>query len=229
MNTATHQGTSENSGQPPFPKALSYAGVVWIVFGAMNLIGVTLSFVLLSGVPFPNGEGVTDLLLFLAAGIGLVYIGVQTTRGTASDTLENGIGSIIWGVILLYEAFKLADELAQLSDDAADVAFVFGGVYGAMMIVAGLISLAVREDYRAWRGTSPAVVDVETSFLDSQFIRMSPIGLCLLPLCLPPIAILLGLVGFFMGRHPVARKRAVIMAVVAAIWPLAVIVWFLST
>jgi hypothetical protein len=98
-----------------------------------------------------------------------------------------------------------------------------------MMIAAGLVSLAVRENYRAWRGTAAAVVDAETSFLDSQFIRMSPIGLCLLPLCLPPIAVLLGLVGFFMGRHPVARKRAVIMAVVAAIWPLALVVWFLAT
>jgi hypothetical protein len=231
MNTATHHGTSENGGQPSFPKVLSYVGVIWIVFGAINLIGVLALalLVLLSVVPFPNGEGVTDLLLILAAGIGLVYIGVQTTRGTASDTLENGIGSIIWGVILLYKAFKSADGLAQLTD-ATVGAFVLLVVCGAMMVVAGWISLAVRKDYRAWRGSiAAAVVDAETSFLDSQFIRMSPIGLCLLPLCLPPIAVLLGLVGFFLGRHPVARKRAVIMAVVGAIWPLAVIVWFLST
>ncbi len=161
MNTATHHGTPENGGQPPFPKVLSYVGVIWIVFGAISLIAgvLALASVLLSVVPFPNGEGVTDLLLILAAGIGLVYIGVQTTRGTASDTLGNGIGSIIWGVILLYEAFKLADGLAQLSD-ATVGAFVLLVVYGAMMVVAGLISLAVRKDYRAWRGTfAAAVVD----------------------------------------------------------------------
>lgn len=183
MNTATHQETLENSSPPPFPKVFSYVGGVWTVYGAINLIGVLALalLVLLSIVPFPNGEGVPDLLLILAAGIGLVYNGVQTTRGTASDTLGNGIGSIIWGVILLYEAFKSADGLAKLSD-AAVGAFILLLVYGAMMVVAGGISLAVRKDYRAWRGSFAAAgVDAETSFLDSQFIRMSPIGLSCCP------------------------------------------------
>ena len=232
MSTATRQVPLEASERPPFPKALSYAGAVWIVYGAITLFGVLtlFAFVAFSAVPFPTGEALTQVLLSLAAGVGLLYIGMQTVRGTTSDTAGNGIGSIIWGAILLYGTFNSGDEILQISEDIALVAFVFGGVYGAMMIGAGLISLAVRENYRAWRGTSAAAdVDAKTSFLDSQFIRMSPIGLCLLPLCFPPIAILLGLVGFFMGRHPVARKRATVMAVVATIWPVAVIVWFLGT
>ncbi|MFW6114125.1 MAG: hypothetical protein ACOC7K_00110 [bacterium] len=43
-----------------------------------------------------------------------------------------------------------------------------------------------------------------------------------------PFAVLLGLAGFFMGRHPAARKRAAAMAVVATVWPVGLIAWFLS-
>jgi hypothetical protein len=130
MNTATHQETLENSSHPPFPKVLSYVGFVWIVYGATNLVGATLSLAQLSVGPFPNGEVLTQLWVCLVAGAGLAYIGVQTVRGSASDTLGNGIGSIIWGALLLYGISKSADELARLSDDVAAMAWVWGGRAG---------------------------------------------------------------------------------------------------
>jgi len=99
-----------------------------------------------------------------------------------------------------------------------------------VMLVAGFIAFGVREDYLRWRKVtlgkvpsteSPAGLSAPPaalSFLDSQFVRMSPAGFWLLILCLPFIAIPLGGLGFIACRHLPAKKRAGQMAVAAGLW-----------
>jgi uncharacterized membrane protein HdeD (DUF308 family) len=89
-------------------------------------------------------SGLCTAVIFGLIGGAFIFVGVQTILGTARDTLGNGIGSIIFGVlnggaglgyILTREYF------------ASVVSFLCG----AGLLASGVLALVGRSQYKAWR------------------------------------------------------------------------------
>ena len=90
-------------------------------------------------------------------GVVLVTAGRQTRKGTATDTTANGVGSLLIGLLNLGFAFTQARVLTgspSLPEPvmlAFGVAAAVGGLGGIALVVAGILALSGRDDYRAWR------------------------------------------------------------------------------
>lgn len=124
------------------PAIVMTAGIVWIVFGSLKLLMVPLSLLLAAmRVPAFVCVAVLDGLI----GGGFVAVGVQTVQGKARDTLGNGFGSIIFGILSCGSgAYRLI---------ALDQAILgnIDGLVGAGLIGAGICALIGRDDYKAGR------------------------------------------------------------------------------
>jgi hypothetical protein len=149
--------------EPPFPRAITAAGTMLIVFGGLVLLNLLVSLAL-QPIAAANAGG-RAAGSFLAGNIcgaiflglvGAVFIqeGVRGVRGTLRDTLGTGVASIAFGVLILAVA--------------AFVLFVAGlleggitGLVGAMLVVAGILALVGRSDYRVWREWRKAQKDRE--------------------------------------------------------------------
>jgi Na+/phosphate symporter len=95
------------------------------------------------------GGWVLVLLLLVGASI-FAYVGSQTVRGKAKDTLGNGIGSIAFGLLGLTDAIQ---KLSALTADG-DQARAFGNMLaGLILLVAGVIALIGRSSYKRWRAS----------------------------------------------------------------------------
>src|SRR5215213_7508680 len=84
----------------PFPGGVKAAGIIWIAFRTLGLIGNAISFALNAagggaqaapGQPAGNACGVGCGVLFALV---FLMVGIQTVKGTAKSTLGNGIGSL---------------------------------------------------------------------------------------------------------------------------------------
>jgi hypothetical protein len=140
------------------------AGIIWIVIGGLILLNGTGSVILNlsaaenkpSGSAYAVGSLCGYAFLVFCGGV-FIHVGVQSLRGTAADTLGNGIGSIIFGVINIVVAGGLILATASTgvsSSVAAIVILIFGIIFGgsgAGLILAGIMALIGREDYKAWR------------------------------------------------------------------------------
>lgn len=147
--------------ETPFPSSVRTAGIVWIVMGALILLNAAIQLLItVASASTAQGGGsqtvggmcgVTLLALFGAA---FIFVGVQTTRGTAQDTLGNAIGSIIFGLLNGGGGIvAIAGGLAL--GGGAGAVLVIAGVVSAIaaiaLVVAGIVALVGREDYKAWR------------------------------------------------------------------------------
>src|SRR5262245_30675645 len=86
----------------PYPNTVRIAGVIWVVFGALILLNAALNVVLNLGAGAaggPPGGGICPLLVAALFGAAFAHVGLQSLRGTARDTLGNGIGSIVIGLL----------------------------------------------------------------------------------------------------------------------------------
>src|SRR5436305_8370949 len=87
--------------EPDYPSSVRLAGVIWICFGSLILLGAASNLLLLSGNRGGDAAGQTGGMVgvvFVAFfGAVFLHVGVQSTRGTAKDTLGNGVSSIIFG------------------------------------------------------------------------------------------------------------------------------------
>ncbi len=119
-----------------FPMIVLAAGIIWIVVGSAILLGAFVLAVLVS--LLPRDEGRTLLLMvglcFSPFGVAFIFVGVQTVRGTAADTLGNGIGSIIFSG--LFGWLDLTQPICWP---------------GLALIVAGVLALVGRSKYKIWR------------------------------------------------------------------------------
>jgi hypothetical protein len=140
------------------PTSVRSAGIIWIVFGALLLLNVLL-LVLITlaaggdvGAVICGGAGGILVGLFGAA---FIFVGVQTVRGTAADTLGNGIGSIIFG--LLNFSCGLGSLPVAINPPTAGAGVAFGiqaGIgflSGAGLLIAGILALVGRGGYKTWR------------------------------------------------------------------------------
>src|SRR5205809_5006541 len=84
--------------EPDYPRSVRLAGVIWICFGSLILLGAAANLLLLSG-NRAGGDagqagGMAGAVFAALFGAVFLHVGVQSTRGTAKDTLGNGVGSI---------------------------------------------------------------------------------------------------------------------------------------
>ena len=162
------------------PRLVRTAGIIWIVFGSMLLINAVVSLGA-SGAAVRAGEntggGSCGGVVGIGFGIAFIIVGWQSLKGTAKDTLGNGVGSIIIGALYavggavvlvlglgMYTLISQGKATAPNVDQAALLVTVSGGVLllsGLGLILAGVLALMGRADYKAYRraGRRSAPID----------------------------------------------------------------------
>jgi hypothetical protein len=129
---------------PSYPVLLTAAGYVWIGFGLLILATAVFLFAVVGavqgGVP---GAGCMPVFS-LVVGIVFLHVGRQSINGAAKDTLGNGIGSMIIGLLQLGSGFTYYRAGENLA--AACQAFACAG-----LVVAGTLAVVARHDYLEWR------------------------------------------------------------------------------
>jgi hypothetical protein len=148
----------DDYGPTPFPILVRVAGVLWLCFGSIGLLGAILGFVLNTqqagggagkSSPVPNCCGMLIPIVFL-------HVGLQTVQGKAKDTLGNGIGSIVFGMFYLAVAgvFIFLENNAFAGKGLGGLGMVVGliaGLFGLLLLLAGTMALVSRTQYKAWR------------------------------------------------------------------------------
>jgi hypothetical protein len=157
----------EDESPPRFPGIVMAAGVIWIGGGSLALISAMGNLALLGanqganqqagGAPGAIGGGCCSGLV----GIAFLVCGFQTVTGKSSDTLGNGIGSLVLGLLALLIAagtvfggfVLLGNQNAPGQALAAGIIVAAGlfGLCGAALILAGILALVGRSAYREWR------------------------------------------------------------------------------
>jgi hypothetical protein len=141
-----------------FPVAVRAAGIVWIIFGCLILLNAAVNFLLTAGAAAAGAPqvagGTCGLLLAVLFGAVFIHVGIQSVRGTAKDTLGNGIGSIVIGALNMGIGGVLMAAGLAAPGTASLIAVVGGGISilgGCGLIGAGILALAGRSAYRSWR------------------------------------------------------------------------------
>jgi hypothetical protein len=145
-------------GDAQYPRAVHTAGVIWIIFGCLILLGAAVNLLLTFGVAAaPRADavgGVCPVLIYVISGAVFVHVGVQSTRGTAKDTLGNGIGSLIFGLVDMgFGALLIVGAIAG-GEVTGVIAGTLGGInllVGIGLLHAGVLALGGREEYKAWQ------------------------------------------------------------------------------
>ena len=155
---------------PPFPRTITVAGALLIVFGCLVLLNLLLSlaltFVLAGNAggqaagSFVAG-GICGALFVVLVGAVFIQEGVRGVRGTLRDTLGTGIASIAFGVLVLAAA-------AFTAIAGGVVQGGFAGLVGAMLVVAGILALVGRGEYRVWRQARKAQREREAADREAQ-------------------------------------------------------------
>jgi hypothetical protein len=140
----------------PFPTSVTAAGVIWIVMGSLILLGgvINLLAAVAGGGAAPAGAQMCGVLLIALFGGAFLMVGVQSVRGTARDTLGNGIGSIIFAVIVGGAgALVLAGGAIVGGVVGATAMFiaVINLLEAAALLIAGVMALVGREGYKTWQ------------------------------------------------------------------------------
>ncbi len=142
---------------PGYPMTVMIAGIAWIFFGGLLLLNLLVLLVGMFGVAAGGkvgdavGGAVCGGLLLGLFGAAFMYVGIQSVRGQAGDTIGNGLGSIIFGLL----AFGCGAITLPMGGDQVGVGKAIAlGVYflvGSGLLIAGVLALVGRGDYKAWR------------------------------------------------------------------------------
>jgi hypothetical protein len=146
---------------------VSIAAITWIVFGCLILISGAINLVMQMTVLAAPGKvanpgvaaasGTCGVVIIVLFGAAFLFVGVQSIRGTASDTLGNGIGSIIFGVLNLSCGGSALVGLSGGMVRGGPAAIVVGigaaiNVLGGLaLLTAGVLALIGRSQYLAWK------------------------------------------------------------------------------
>jgi hypothetical protein len=147
----------ELTARPKQPGKILAASIIWIVFGSLILLRQALNLLIaFAFTPTLLREAViwTGACPILFAGlIGgvFIHVGIQSIQGTAKDTLGNGIGSIIFAVLVAGIGIAFSVASSQFGLGGAAVQLVVGMVEAAGLLTAGILALVARDQYRAWR------------------------------------------------------------------------------
>jgi hypothetical protein len=117
------------------------AAIIWLVFGALILLNALLQ--LSQGIK-DTGQQVLVVILGLFA-LAFIFVGYQTLKGTAKDTLGNGIGSILLAGVGSWNSY------GSIMIGQFDLYAIISLLSVVALIVAGILALVGRADYKAWR------------------------------------------------------------------------------
>jgi hypothetical protein len=113
------------------------------------------------GAPEATGRAVSGagaIVFALLFGGGFVCIGVQSIRGTASDTLGNGIGSILLGLLCLScggsDLVSVASGVGGRPVAVGVISAAVNLLSGVGLLAAGVLALVGRSEYVAWKRRS---------------------------------------------------------------------------
>jgi hypothetical protein len=128
----------------PVPTLPQCAGWIWLImgsFGAASMIfGIVLAFFMASEARAVLIAITTAVFLFSGC---IAWIGLRTVRGRAKDIMGNGFGSIVIGLMSVFEETQ-----KMLSGSSPEVL-----IPGLIFILAGVLALIGRTNYLAWRNT----------------------------------------------------------------------------
>ncbi|HSQ55139.1 MAG TPA: hypothetical protein VLM40_05285 [Gemmata sp.] len=157
----------ERTRAPVCPTTVKFAGYAWISFGGLVLLNLIVYMALVYGQPRAPGAtgggqgaaagdghaggqgaaavgGVCGGLVLALFGLVFMHVGLQSIRGTAKDTLGNGIGSIIFGLL------NLASGVIQAQAEH-EIQAGIGFLVGIGLLAAGVLALVGRGEYKEWR------------------------------------------------------------------------------
>jgi hypothetical protein len=132
----------------PIPRAARIAAAVWTAVGGLTVLNLLVS-LLSSG---SSAGGAALALVAAIFGAGFLVVGIQTLLGKAESTLANGIGSIGLAVLFVLPLVLVAELLPSTA-----IGWALAVVIPAGLLLAGVLAIAGREPYRAWRAPAPAV------------------------------------------------------------------------
>ena len=152
-----YEDDDEFDGPRPFPTLVRIAGILWIAFGVIGVCSAIAGFAMQGGNANagagggPNPASNCCGILIPAA---FLYVGIQTVQGKATDTLGNGIGSLVFGLIYLAVAgacFVMGNKLLAGAGGLAMFVGLVVAVFAGMLIGAGTMALVSRQEYKDWR------------------------------------------------------------------------------
>jgi hypothetical protein len=124
------------------PGVVLAAGIIWIVFGGLGILGGVMSL----------GAGASGIAQ-LGIAVAFLIAGIQTVTGKAKDTLGNAIGSFIIAGLGLLGTLVLSSIGGRLGGDFIGVLVMIAVINCGALVTAGILALVGRERYRAWRAT----------------------------------------------------------------------------
>lgn len=149
-------GYDHGSDVPAFPVLVKVAGIMWIVYGCLMVLNQVVWQAAGPAAPGARRQAVASSggCLGIVFAIAFFLAGAQSLRGTARDTLGNSIGSFVIGALnvgvgVLFLAW-------------GGVGAVLPVVAGACLIVAGILALIGRADYKRWRAAHRARLRAES-------------------------------------------------------------------
>ncbi len=149
---------------PTFPMTVRIAGIIWLLMGLLILTStiLTIVFNVIQDKAVNQNNDANPTSGYITMGVGFIFgliflmVGVQTARGTAKDTLGNSIGSLIFALlygtcgILVFVGARFAPVDKQLQTIMI-IASVINTLSGFGLLVAGVLGLVGRSQYKAWR------------------------------------------------------------------------------
>lgn len=122
----------------PFPGIMLATGILWILAGGAYC--ALFGLLRLLDVPFHASE----LWLLLGAAF-FIKDGVQLIRGTFRDPLVDGILTLLIGL------YFLGRGIFEITVGGNPLWLIFGGFFGLVFLIPGILVLAGRKQYLTWR------------------------------------------------------------------------------
>lgn len=147
----------DSNGRRRSPSLVKVAGISWLI--AWSLIILVFSVALVQDVMQTQDPGLLRMWLsccgfWIVVGAACIQHGVKTVRGTIADPLVTGFCAIVFGAI--FDGLVLYSVLFDHLDVQVADRFVLLGGGGLALIVAGILALLGRAEYRAWRKANQA-------------------------------------------------------------------------
>lgn len=127
------------------PGGAIFAAIVWVIFGALYLIGALMQ--LASGRPQP-----ISLMIALALGIVFTSGAITTFMGKAKSLLGPAIVAIIFGALTLL-AMLFVGSLFRGLGGAGGVVMLIGVVIGGLLLTSGIIGCITNKKYKEYHHT----------------------------------------------------------------------------
>lgn len=137
-----------------FPMRVRIAGIIWIAFGALGLLGALIAIIssIVVGAQGPAPDFCAPACLTTIALVSLLS-GVQTIRGTSVSIGGNAVASIGFG-ILISVMMAMMMTGGVFPQRGWSVVVLVGSIYflvALSLVAAGVLALIGKSDYDKWR------------------------------------------------------------------------------